>query len=374
MDHGSIRRTLEAIERFAWRDEKGMRIQPCVSPVWDTILMTIGLRDVGIPQNDERLKRAMKWVEERQIPDGEAGDWRVYRPHIKSGGWAFEYSNTWYPDIDDSAAAIIAFVKQDPESCDSPHVVRGLEWILGMQNTDGGWAAFDVKNDKEYLNRIPFSDMDALCDPSTADVTGRVVEAFGIVCKEGVGRIDIALEKRLMISVHYAIKYLQLTQEPTGSWYGRWGVNYVYGTSNVLCALAYSDGAHIENMVKPAVQWLRDCQQSDGGWGEGLTTYNYGEAAAKVGSTASQTAWGLMGLLAWVPASDESVLRGIRFLCETQVVENGKELGSWVEPQYTATGFPRHFYLRYDYYRHYFPMMAIGRYKRARAELEGSES
>lgn len=363
LDSDPVRRGLEAMERFAWRDMKGMRIQPCVSPVWDTILMTIGLCDIGIPRSDKRLERAMAWVKERQITDGTEGDWRVYRPRVVSGGWSFEYFNSWYPDIDDTAAAIIGFVKQDPESCGSSHVLRALEWILGMQNSDGGWAAFDVENDKLYLNRIPFSDMEALCDPSTADVTGRVVEAFGIVRSQGIGRIDGTLEKRLATAVHDAIGYLASVQEPSGAWWGRWGVNYVYGTSNVLCAVAYSDAGRIDSLVEPALQWLKNCQRIDGGWGEGLGTYKGGEAANKGESTPSQTAWALMALLAHLPATDEAITRGVRFLIDSQLVED--DMGFWVEPQYTGTGFPGHFYLHYDLYRHYFPLMALGRYRKA---------
>lgn len=369
LDSDPIRRGLGAMERFAWRDTKGMRIQPCVSPVWDTILMTIGLCDLGIPRTDKRLERAMMWVKERQILDGPEGDWRVYRPRVVSGGWAFEYDNSWYPDIDDTAAAIIGFVKQDPESCCSHHVVRGLEWILGMQNADGGWAAFDVENDKLYLNRIPFSDMESLCDPSTSDVTGRVVEAFGIVCRQGAGIIDNILAKRLETAIHQAITFLSTMQEPNGAWWGRWGVNFVYGTSNVLCALSYSDDGRIEDMVKPAVKWLRSCQQDDGGWGEALGTYHAGDTASEITkpeSTPSQTAWALMGLLAHLPASDEAIRRGIHFLIDSQIVEN--ETGYWSEPQYTGTGFPGHFYLHYDLYRHYFPLMALGRYMTALVE------
>lgn len=371
LDSGPMRKGLEAMERFAWRDKRGMRVQACTSPVWDTILMTIGLLDAGTPESDPRLKNSVEWVRKRQILDEQAGDWRIYRPNVKPGGWAFEYFNTHYPDIDDTAAAILAFVKQDPKSVISSHVIQAVEWILGMQNPDGGWAAFDVENNNYYLNEIPFDDMKALCDPSTADVTGRVLEAFGLFCSAAdtlsAGK-DIKIMTRVMAASTLAIRFLDSIQEQSGSWWGRWGVNYIYGTSNVLCALAYVDGGRVVKMTEPALQWLKDCQQSDGGWGEGLHTYKEGEALGQQESTASQTAWAVMGLLAHLPPTDEAIRQGVRFLVDTQT-RVGKT-ATWEEPHFTGTGFPGHFYLRYDYYRHCFPLMALGRYKAAVEELK----
>ncbi|CZR65398.1 related to squalene cyclase [Phialocephala subalpina] len=272
---------LEAIDRFMWKHEKGMHLQACVSPIWDTVLMTIGLRDAGIPGSDKCLQTA-----------------RIYRPKLTSGGWSFEYHNTWYPDVDDTAAVIIAFLKQDPECAGSSQVHAAVEWVLGMQNADGGWAAFDVNNNYLFMNKCPFSDLDALCDP-----------------------------KRLILAIHHGINYLASIQESDGSWWGRWGVNYVYGTSNVFCTLAYSDGGRVETMVNPALQWLKKVQRADGGWGECLATYKYPELA------------------------DESIKKGVAFLIETQVDFGGKGF-SWIEPNFTGTGF-------------YFPLMALGRYSKA---------
>jgi squalene-hopene/tetraprenyl-beta-curcumene cyclase len=335
-DSKPFQQGLEAIERFIWKYDNGMHAQACVSPVWDTALMTIGLLDAGIPGSDKRLQRAIDWTEERQI-QGPEGDWRIYRPELTAGGWAFEYFNTWYPDIDDTAAVILAFVKQKPESVGSNHVLRALDWLLGMVNPDGGWGAFDVENDNLFMNKCPFSDLDALCDPSTADVTGRVVETFGLICSNKACQIDIGLEKRLKMAVHNAINFLARQQESNGSWWGRWGVNYVYGTSNVLCALTYSDGGRIESLVTPAIKWLKSCQGPNGGWGECLESYGDPGKAGKGETSASQTAWALMGLLAHLPPTDESIQRGVIFLLDTQDDLDGKG-ASWTEAQFTGTG------------------------------------
>ena len=265
-----VSRGLEAMERFAVQDESGKRIQACVSPVWDTALTVIALCDAGLPATHPNIETAISWLQARQLL-GSEGDWRIYSPSTPPGGFCFEYHNAWYPDIDDTAAVILAFLKQDPGSSSSPHVLRATEWILGMQNTDGGWAAFDIKNDKLYMNQIPFSDMDSLCDPSTADITGRVIEAFGFLIRVAEKQyVSASLLQRVRDACERAISYLEASQEANGSWYGRWGVNYVYGTSNVLCGLAYHDqDARVAILSYSAVQWLRSVQNVDGGWGEG---------------------------------------------------------------------------------------------------------
>lgn len=348
MTEGPLALGLEAIERFAVDDGGGFRIEPCQSPVWDTILMMIGLADSAA--HDPALDRVRDWLATRQILE-EHGDWRVYNPGGNPGGFSFEYTNTWYPDVDDTAAAVIAFLKHDPSWRTSECVTRAVEWMLSMQNEDGGWAAFDKQNDKMFLNEIPFSDMDSLCDPSTPDIAGRVLEALGIlddpkyrdVCARGIA-------------------YLRASQEPEGSWFGRWGVNYVYGTSNVLTALARQRVAADDPMVTRAVAWLRSTQNADGGWGECLESYRSRALMGKGRSTASQTAWALMALLAYLPGEDGAVRRGIEWLLDRQTVE-----GSWNEEEFTGTGFPNHFYLRYNLYRHYFPLMALGRFVAAEA-------
>lgn len=364
-----VKTGIEALERFAVQDLAGKRIQPCVSPIWDTALMSIALCELKRANSVEREKisRAIKWLLSHQRL-GSEGDWRVYRPHLAPGGWTFEIHNSWYPDVDDTAAVILALVKQDPSMVWAPAVIKAQEWILGMQNIDGGWAAFDFQNDSLFLNRIPFSDMDSLCDPSTADVTGRVIEAFGLIIsirrnsKESIIGKDTSIE-RLRIAALRAIDYLASIQEASGAWFGRWGSNYIYGTSNVLCGLAYfkDDYTVASNLVEPAIGWLRSVEREEGGWGESLLSYKTPEAAGCGPSTPSQTAWALMALLAHVPRNDEAIQRGIRWLLLTQESEEGKGW-SWPERIYTGTGFPNHFYLGYTMYRHYFPMMALGRY------------
>lgn len=373
-----VHRGLAAVERFAWQDKDGKRVQACVSPVWDTALTSIALCDAQVPSLSPKLNLAISWLRAHQLL-GPHGDWRIYSPQVTAGGFSFDYHNSWYPDIDDTAAIIIAFLKQDPKSASSIHVSRAVEWILGMRNSDGGWAAFDKGNDKLFMNKIPFSDMDSLCDPSTADITGCILQAFGLLAR--IARKQFVAPKlleRTEAASDGAIAYLAAQQEPNGSWYGRWGVNYIYGTSNVLCGLAYySHDPRAKKLVNPAMQWLRSVQYADGGWGEDVNTYKLPEQAGRGTSTASQTAWGLMGLLAGNErdARENSVEKAVRWLISHQIIIEAQSLGegagaekrgtgTWEEKQYTGTGFPSHFYLGYDFYRHYFPIMALGRYVR----------
>ena len=348
-DSDPVRRGLEAIERFTLEDEGGLRVEACQSPVWDTALTMIGVLDCG--SGDGRLSAARQWITKLQILE-DHGDWKVYNPKGKPGGWSFEYANTWYPDVDDTAAVVMAFLKHDPSSAESDVVRRGIEWVVSMQNDDGGWAAFDRGNDKLFLNDIPFSDMDSLCDPSTPDIVGRVLEALGML---GDRRYDAACAR--------AIAYLRKSQEPEGSWFGRWGVNYVYGTSNVLCGLQRLQHPAFdatEPMVARALAWLKSVQNADGGWGERTASYADRSFMGRGPSTASQTAWALMALLAFLPPDDPAMQRGVAWLVSRQTDE-----GTWDEKEFTGTGFPKHFYLRYHMYRHYFPLMALGRYLRA---------
>lgn len=349
LDSDPMRLGLEAIERFCINDEAGFRVEACQSPVWDTILSMIGLLDAGHDPKDAKMKQAREWIISKQLLV-DHGDWKVYNPTGPSGGWSFEYENSWYPDVDDTAAVVIGLLKQEPGSKDSETVRRACDWIVSMQNRDGGWAAFDVNNDKLFLNQIPFSDMDSLCDPSSPDVTGRVLEALGLM-----------KDPKYKESCDRGIEYLRRTQEVAGSWFGRWGVNYVYGTSNVLCSLARQGIAADDPMIEKALSWIKSVQNNDGGWGECLESYADKSLMGKGKSTASQTAWGLMALLAYLPANDPAIRLGIRWLVEHQN-SSGKFEGSWDEEEFTGTGFPNHFYLRYHLYRHYFPLMALGRY------------
>jgi squalene-hopene/tetraprenyl-beta-curcumene cyclase len=373
-----VAKGLKAIENFSWEDESGFRIQACVSPVWDTAWAAIALIDSHAQLSDERIKGAMDWILKNQIRV-EYGDWKVYRPHLISGGWAFEYHNTWYPDVDDTAAVLLALIKQDPASVLRNSTCRAVEWVLGMQNRDGGWAAFDVNNDKLFLNKIPFSDMDSLCDTSCADITARVIEAFSLFLKQtkklGEHPSD-DMERRMRAACERAISYLRRTQEADGSWLGRWGVNYIYGTSHALCGLVEAGVSSEDSMVVRGLKFLQKTQNEDGGWGEAVESYDRLKFVAQA-STASQTAWALLGLLAYSSAQDGTIQKGIEWLVEQQVAtadkvefEGGLPLPkaggrTWNENVATGTGFPGHFYLRYHLYRHVFPMMALGRYLKA---------
>lgn len=395
LEDARIQSAIAAIERFTWQDEGGKRLQSCVSPVWDTVLMTRALcdgpastttgekdrlghdnREEGLQLDDERLRQTVRWIKSHQLL-GPEGDWRIYNPTLAPGGFSFEYRNTWYPDVDDTAAAILALVSQDPCAIDSATVTSATAWICGMQNRDGGWAAFDLDNDRLWLNRIPFSDMDALCDPSSADITGRILEAFGLM--QRLAAQGEFLNSRTLNQIGRAcprgVAYLLQQQEQSGSWYGRWGSNYVYGTSNVLCGLAYfTEGdEEVEDAIRAAAGWLERVQNpDDGGWGEDLRSYRDPERAGRGGpSTPSQTAWALMGLLAVCGGKTSPAIEaGVKHLVETQVYSGGsgsedgsqKRTATWAERQYTGTGFPNFFYIGYSLYRHYFPIMALGRY------------
>ncbi|GFG16115.1 squalene--hopene cyclase [Aspergillus udagawae] len=402
---------LEAVERFSWEDHQGRRIQACVSPTWDTILMSIALCDASLTsfpssshtENCRKLQSAIDWIRNRQLVTQPYGDWRVYSANkaAQGGGFSFEYFNTWYPDVDDTAAAIIAFLKHgssSSSSLDKTHysVTRAVHWILRMQNKDGGWGAFDINNDALFLNKIPFSDMDSLCDPSSADVTGRVLEAFGLLVFQSpdsaCARISSELLSQILRASDRAIEYLARNQESNGSWYGRWGCNYIYGTSNVLCGLAYfikqdtnsniNNSRYISALTTPAVQWIMSIQNRDGGWGESLESYRYPSSDRLEiddhPSTASQTAWAVMALLPYfnlAPDVGTAIEHGVGYLIKTQTKQEqeGRDSGSaaatWEETTYTGTGFPNFFYIGYAFYPHYFPMMALGRYVRLASGL-----
>lgn len=383
---------LAAIERFTWTDNRGKRLQCCISPVWDTVLMVRALQDtpasLGI-KSDPRIADALAWTAENQHR-GPEGDWRAYKPNIPVGGWAFEYHNTWYPDIDDTAAAVLAFLTHDPATARSRLVRNAVLWIIGMQNADGGWAAFDHENNRLFLNKIPFSDMESLCDPSTPDVTGRTIECLGMLrdllmrpvehAEKGekygylYGGGDATADAHLLQIINTAcaraIPYLIRTQEATGAWYGRWAVNYVYGTCLVLCGLQYfkhdpTFALEIQAMAACAVKWLKQVQNSNGGWGESLLSYREPWRAGCGPSTPSQTAWALMGILTVYGGEDRSVQRGVRHLVDTQddILSQGDGgAAAWTEREFTSTGFPNHFYISYTLYRVYFPITVLGRY------------
>ena len=365
-DDSVIARGLEAMERFTITDEHGKRCQSTVSPVWDTALMTVALCDSGLFSGDQRLQKTVTWIKSLQHVKLK-GDWRIYNPDLAPGGWSFEDFNTFYPDVDDTAVVVMALLKENTSSIDVPCITRATMWMLGMQNRDGGWGAFDHNNDQVFLEKSPFKDMGRLCDPSSTDVTGRLLECLGMLLTSPHRQLLASeLLEALRASSRRAIAYILPRQEATGAWWGRWGVNYIYGTSNVLCGLANfaKTDQQLQSAVDRAVLWLESIRNADGGWGEGLDTYQDSQRSGHGESTASQTAWALMALLAYVPPTDEAVQKGIRYLLSSRIkhADNGS---TWADRSYTATGFPLCLYLQYTLYPHYFPMMALGRYVKA---------
>lgn len=348
LDHPVMAKGLKALADFCLEDEGGRRMQSCISPVWDTALTTAALHEAAIPADHPALQKAARWLVENQVLTG--GDWQV-KNDFPPGGWAFEFVNTHYPDIDDSAVILYTLQRLSNCPCDGLlHAkTRGMEWCLSMQSTSGGWAAFDKDNTMVILNRIPFADQEAMVDYPTADVTARMLEAMGHF---GYDRSHPRARR--------AIRFLRRLQESDGSWWGRWGVNYIYGTWGVLRGLISIGEDPSSPYIQAAVGWLKEHQNADGGWGEACESYARPELRGQGPSTASQTAWALMGLLAAGQARSPEVVRGVRYLLETQQPD-----GTWEELYFTGTGFPNHFYIRYHNYRNCFPLMALGQYVRA---------
>jgi squalene-hopene/tetraprenyl-beta-curcumene cyclase len=320
--------------------------QPCLSPVWDTALAAHALMESG---QVGAVEEACKWLIPRQVLDV-VGDWADNTPGTRPGGWAFQYNNAHYPDVDDTAVVgMILHRTNNPEYAES--LARAREWIIGMQSTNGAWGAFDINNDRQYLNHIPFADHGALLDPPTEDVTAR--------CISFLAQLDHEEDKP---AIARGVEYLRKTQEPNGSWFGRWGTNYIYGTWSVLCALNAAGVPHDDPMITRATAWLISTQRADGGWGEDCETY----AGATPGefhgyaeqSLPSQTSWAMLGLMAAGLADHDSVKRGAAFLQAAQ-----DEHGSWTEQAYNAVGFPRVFYLKYHGYPRFFPLLALSRYR-----------
>ena len=358
-----VERGWDAIRIFTIDDGEAYRVQPCISPVWDTGLAVRALVDAGVKPSDERLTRAADWLMEKQIL-ATYGDWSVKNRTGKPGGWAFEFENAWYPDVDDSAVVIMALggVEHPDPARVRASIARGADWIASMQCKNGGWGAFDIDNDQDWLNRIPYGDLKAMIDPPTADVSARVIE---MVARCGLHDFDRVRFER-------GLAYVLGEQEADGAWWGRWGVNYIYGTSGALVALgpARADLA-IDRAVLRGAVWLRGVQNGDGGWGETTDTYKVPALRGQGPSTPSQTAWGLLGLIAAVERLPQmraefmpAIERGIDYLLKTQRAD-----GNWDELQFTGTGFPKHFYLNYHQYRLHFPLSALGRYQTMRQRL-----
>ena len=346
LSHPVVSKGLEAVTRFTIEDGKTLRLQSCVSPVWDTANTCLALMESGLPQNDPSIHKATAWLWSKQTE--EKGDWAVKNPHTVPGGWSFEFDNRFYPDNDDTLA-VLTVLKQSHADGEHPEQwYRGLQWLLSMQSRRGGWAAFDMDNDKEIWNRIPFADHRSMLDPPTSDLTGRVLEFLG------------GLDYRADFSpVRRAIEFLGAEQEADGSWFGRWGVNYLYGTWCALCGLGAIGYDMRHPRIRRTVAWLRSCQNEDGGWGESCVSYDDPLYKGRAKSTASQTSWALMGLIAAGEANSESARHGVQYLLRMQ-----NKNGSWDEQEFTGTGFPRFFYLRYHMYRDYFPLLALSRYRK----------
>ncbi len=325
--------------------------QPCMSPVWDTALTCHALLEVGSDQAVTQAKRGLDWLVPRQVLETK-GDWVERKPDLLPGGWAFQYANPHYPDLDDTAVVVMAMDRTRHKLNDDRFdqaINRGREWVVGMQSRNGGWGAFDVDNNFNYLNNIPFADHGALLDPPTEDVTARCLSML----------VQLGESAANSTAVDRAIGYLRRTQLEDGSWYGRWGMNYIYGTWSVLCALNAAGLDHRSPEIRKAVNWLIAIQNEDGGWGEDGNSYKLGyNGYEPAPSTASQTAWALLGLMAAGEAGHPAVARGVQFLASTQGAD-----GFWNEPRYTATGFPRVFYLRYHGYSKFFPLWALARYR-----------
>jgi squalene-hopene/tetraprenyl-beta-curcumene cyclase len=348
-----LREQLGYLEGLLLREPDGaLRMQPCLSPVWDTVLSCHALIQSGSHADDAPLQRAATWLLAKQCR--QPGDWAGRNP-AAPGGWYFEHRNEFYPDVDDTCMAlmVLAHARADvPEATQQDAMQRGLAWLLQMQNRDGGWGAFDRDNDKQFLIHVPFADHNAMIDPSTADISARVLE-----CLSHFPGFDSSHP-----AVRRALAFLARDQAPDGSWYGRWGVNYLYGTWQVLRGLR-AIGADMETpSVQRAVRWLIEHQNRDGGWGESIASYDDTDRKGMGASTPSQTAWALMGLIAAQQVDTQAVRRGVRYLIDRQ-----DDAGSWAEESWTGTGFPKVFYLNYALYRQHFPLLALAQYRSARA-------
>ena len=389
-DSPEVQSALKELEKLTIREDDSARLEPCRSPVWDTAITVNALRDASLPADHPQLVRAVDWLLSKEVR--RPGDWSHSHPDVEPGGWYFEFQNEFYPDIDDTIMVVMAlarclpgashadwsaalvkstsrqrldedlalFVSGKAESTGAAltnmmrvrpmlsAIRRGVRWVGAMQGRNGGWGAFDSDNDREILTQVPFADHNAMIDPPTADITARVLEMYG---RLGMTAREPMFEK--------ALEFVWNEQEPDSCWYGRWGVNYIYGTWQVLVGLAEFGIPSSDLRLQAAADWLKRTQQASGAWGESPRSYDEPELRGTGPVTASQTAWALMGLMAVGEHRSEAVKRGINYLLDTQTDE-----GTWQESSFTGTGFPRVFYLRYHLYRHYFPLMALGRYQR----------
>jgi squalene-hopene/tetraprenyl-beta-curcumene cyclase len=352
VDDPQVIRAMDEFEKLGIEEGDTFRMQPCVSPVWDTAYALFALGEAGVPANDSRMVKCADWLLQKQVRN--AGDWKVKNPEGQPGGWYFEFNNEFYPDVDDSAQVCLALsrVEHPNGRYQRESVQRAIDWILSMQCRNGGWASFDKDNDRMVFQYVPFADHNAMLDPATVDITGRILE---MLATYGYSKNHKAVKK--------AIDFIRKEQESDGSWFGRWGVNYIYGTMLVLRGLEAVGVDHHEPYVQQAAEWLRMMQNPDGGWGESCASYDDANQKGIGPSTASQTAWAVLGLMAANDMRSDSVARGVAYLLRTQLKD-----GSWDEPQFTGTGFPRVFYLKYHMYRQYFPLLALTTYAKMVAQ------
>ena len=346
-------RTMQAVEDLVLDKEDETYCQPCVSPIWDTCLSLTAMTEAGAQPDHPAVRQAVDWLLDQQI--FVKGDWSDQAPDLEPGGWAFQFENDRYPDVDDTGMVLMSLIRAGVHDKEAKikRLNQAVNWVLGMQNSDGSWGAFDIGNDHEYLNNIPFADHGALVDPGTADLTARCVELLAML---GYDQNFPPLQR--------ALEFLESDQEEFGAWYGRWGVNYLYGTWSVLSAVGILGEDVAKPYIRKAVEWLKEIQGPDGGWGESCNSYDDPILRGKGESTASQTAWALLGLMAVGEVDCIQVERGIDYLVRTQ-----NDAGEWDEEVYTGTGFPRVFYLRYHGYSRYFPLWALASYARLRRGL-----
>ena len=364
-DHPEVIRAERELKRLERETEDDVRIEPCFSPVWDTAIVTICLRESGVSENHPALKRAADWLISKEIRF--RGDWQYKNPaKVEPSGWAFEYENKWNPDVDDTAMVLLALrkVPTDHPARRDASFKRGLDWMMSFQCKDGGWGAFDKDCTKNILEKVPFADHNAMLDPECADITARILELLGY---QGTGLNNPQVAR--------AVQFVCEQQEQDGSWYGRWGVNYIYGTWQVLRGMRALNWNMNEPWLLKARDWLESVQHQDGGWGERCNTYDDPVFKGQGPGTASQSAWAVMGLCAFDDPYRPGLLRGIEYLIRTQ-----NEDGSWTEHETTGTGFPKVFYLKYDMYRNAWPVLALATYRnlldnakgKANAEVNGS--
>ena len=359
-DHPQVVRAERELKKLEHETEHSVRIEPCFSPVWDSAIVAICLRESGIAAGDPRLQKCAEWLMDKEIRL--RGDWHHKNPvDVEPSGWVFEYNNQWNPDVDDTAMVLLALRQiptENPKRRDECFE-RGMKWMMSFQCKDGGWAAFDKDCTKNILEKVPFADHNAMLDPECADITARILELLGYE-KWSTDHPQIA----------EALEYIRKQQEPDGSWYGRWGVNYIYGTWQVLRGLRALGIDMDQAWLLKARDWLESVQHADGGWGERCNTYDDPVFKGQGPSTASQTAWAVMGLCAFDDPERPSLRRGIEYLIRTQNPE-----GSWTEQETTGTGFPKVFYLKYDMYRNAWPLLAFATYKKilAKGERRGAD-